>query len=75
MSSAVTVPQGATDLAIINFFDHPRFRGLWYFKTVGNPRRYTVTYHALDGEFVETDDQTNWRGAMLAAMRAVGVRP
>lgn len=68
------IVRGETQRGIIHFFDHPRFRGLWYFKTKGKARRWCVTYHDLDGEFVETEDHSNWQAAILEAMKSVGVR-
>ena len=58
---------------ILRFFDHPRFRGLWFIKyeDPDAQRRWTVTYQALNGEFVETRDHDEWRDAMLDAMEAV----
>ncbi len=56
---------------VIQFFEHPRFRGLWHVKRKGEPKHWTVTYVGPDGEYWETEDCLNWQGAVLEAMKEV----
>jgi hypothetical protein len=57
---------------ILKFFDHPRFRGLWYVKRKGEPKHWTVTYVGDDGEYWETEDTVSWREAVFMAMKECG---
>lgn len=58
---------------IVKFFDHRRFRGLWYVRRQEQGIRWTVTYLNDDNEYMETEDAVCWRSAMWEAMKECGV--
>ncbi len=60
---------------LTDFFDSPRFRGLWYVRIEGKGKQWTCTYLDERNEYMETELQPTWQQAVQDAINICRSKP